>query len=357
MAEINTTINIHVDGVLYPLNKMIKEVNPVAAQPSVIDQIATPSGKGFYTGDIFKMIKRPQVDSTASVKRGGLGGFVGASSQELHSVFVGKTNREDNIVFNEADLAKLKEAKGGNIIALETGNFIITGRELDTKILLTKLQDEADGVKLFTAVNAATGLPAGNQPTAAVTNIATAITAIDGGKRVISISDAELDKEIDGRLQIIRAGVQYLFSLGTEDNTEADYAYSINGFATNRLKLLSNYKNNVKLKEKDTQRFIQVSGANAANITGIVGYLDNDIAVLQTNQLKKGTKYALMTDRVLVRDLDPEAQYIGKVRDAAVTVDRDGNTVALKPNERLMQYLQGRTQAVRYASEAFFITD
>lgn len=356
MAEINTTINVSVDGKLYPLNKMIKEVTPVAAQKSVIDEIATPSGKGFYTGDILKMIKRPQVTSTAASARGQIGGFVGATSQELHSVFIGKTTREDNIVFNESDLLKLKEGKGGNIIALEAGNFIITGRELDAHDLLEKLKSEAKNVKLFTAVDSTTGLATGTQPTQSTFDFASCIGLVQNGKRVFSIDESELDAEIDNRIKLVRECVQYLNEIGTPENLEGDlYPYSINGFQTSSIKVLSTYRNNLKLKEKDTQRFVNISGPNSANITGIVGYIDNDIAILQTNQLGSDVFYAIMTNRVIARDLDPSQQYIGKVRDSAAVVMKDGTTKNLKPNERLMQFLQARTQGIRYAEEAFFI--
>ena len=86
MAQINTTINVmDQDGKLYPLNARIKEFSPVASQPAIIDEVAQHTGKGFYTGDIIKSVKRTQSDSAAAKKLGGVGGFKGASSQNMHT--------------------------------------------------------------------------------------------------------------------------------------------------------------------------------------------------------------------------------------------------------------------------------
>ncbi len=355
MSEINTTINIHVDGNLYPLNKTIKEVSAVASQPSAIDEVAKPIGNGFKTGDILKKIKRAQVSSVAATKIGGVGGFAGASSQELHSVPVTKQSREDNIVYNEADLTKLGEA-GRNIdlLAAEVADFIITGRELDLKELLAQAKTKSLAVKLHTAFDATTGLPTGAQPADGDGTFAKAITAIQGGRRNVAV--ANFDENIGTRLNLVRECINYLHTLGTPKNsTEELYLYSINGHLMTNIKVLASYADNVKLKEEGTQRFISVASNTMANMTGIVGYIDNGVKVVSTAQMAKETKYVISTDRVFARDLDPNQQYIGKVRDAAAVVMKDGSTKNLKPNERLLQFLQARTWAVRYPEEIFFL--
>ena len=353
MAEINTVINIRLqNGELIALNKRIKEVAPVASQPSIIDEISQKSGKGFWTGDLIKKVKRAQVESTAAGAVNGVGGFTGASSQNVHNVFIGKTYREDNIVFNEIDIMKLKEGKGGDIVAQETGDFIITGRELDTKVLLAEAKTQATALKLHTAFDANTK-PTGVQPAQGGTDFATAVVAIRAGRRVVIIDN--LDAEIDTRIKSIRECVQYLNEMGTEGNAEKNYLFSINGHSLDTIKVLGRYRDIVKIKEKDTSNFINVSGAVQRNITGLVAYIDNLVKVLQTNQLPSSTAYAVMTSRIIRRDLDSSNQYIGTIRDSAAVVMKDGSTKNLKPNERLMQFFQGRTQAIVFAEEVFFI--
>lgn len=355
MAEINTTLNISFeDGKLIALNERIKETNPVASQPSAIDEVTMKSGNGFYTGYVTKKIKRAQSDSTAATKVGGVGGFVGASSQQLHKVFIGKTYREDNIVYNEQDLIKLKEGKGGDIVALETGDFLITGRELDLKSLLADLKTKAAAAKLHSAFDA-NGAPTGTQTAQTAYKEADALAAIKAGLRVVGISD--LDEAVGTRLHLLRAGIQYLNSMGTAKNSaEEKYLFSINGHALNTIKVLAAYEDAVAIKDGVTTNFINVTPDTMRNITGMVGYIDNSVKVILTNQLDAETHYVILTNRVFRRDLDESAQYIAKVRDAASVVMKDGTSVNLKPNERLVQFYQGRAQGVVYFEEAFFIT-
>lgn len=353
MAEINTVINIRdEEGNLIALNTRIKEVKPVASQPSIIDQITTQSGKGFYTGDIIKKVKRSQVDSTAAAAKGGVGGFKGASSQNVHKVFIEKKYREDNIIWNEIDLTKLSEAKNGNIVAMEAADFLITGRELDAKELIASLKTKATAAKLHTAFDA-NGKPTGNQPAQAGNTFAQAVTAIKAGKRVITL--ANFDEETNTRLELIREGVQYLNEMGTAANTESGYLFSINGNALSSIKILTRYRDAVKIKDKGTTNFINVNGSTMRNITGMIGYIDNLVEVLVTNQLPSTTKYAIVVDRALVRDLDQTTQYIGRVRDTGSVKMADNSVVNLKPNERLLQFMQGRSQGVVFWEEAFFL--
>lgn len=352
--EINTTINIHVNGELYPLNTLIKEVNPVASQPSILDQVAKPSGKGFYTGDLFKSIKRTQVEGGAASKLGGASGFVGATSQEFHKVFVGKTEREDNIIIDEVDLAKLVEGKGGGqVVAREVANFIITGRETDLKDLLAKAHTEAAAVKLHTAFDNK-GLPSTAQPATTGTTTANIIADIKAGRRINAIANLEESKTT--RIDVLRAAIAYLNKLGGTKSAEKGYLYAINGFELSRIKVLTDYENAVSITDEVSQNYITVSTNTMRNITGIVGLIDNKVEVLLTNQMPATSAYAIMTDRVFVRDLDPTQQYIGKVRDAAsVVLKGDTNATNLRPSQRLIQFQQARTQGVRYAEEIIFI--
>lgn len=354
MSKINTTLNITFeDGKLIALNERIKETNPVASQPSALDEVTQKSGNGFYTGYITKKIKRDQVDSTAATKVGGVGGFKGASSQQLHKVFIGKTYREDNIVYNEQDLIKLKEGKGGDIVALETGDFLITGRELDLQTLVAEAKTLAAAAKLHSAFDA-NGAPTGTQPTQTAYKEADAIAAIKGGKRVVEVEN--FDEAVGTRLHLIRAAIQYLNSMGTAKNTaEAGYLFSINGHALNTIKVLGAYDDVVAIKDGVTTNFINVTPDTMRNITGMVGFIDNAVKVILTNQLASASKYAIMTNRVFRRDLDESAQYIAKVRDSASVVMKDGTTVNLKPNERLVQFYQGRAQGVVYFEEIIFL--
>lgn len=355
MATINTSINIrNEDGTLIDLKTRIIAVKPVTSQPSIIDEIAKPSGEGFYTGDVKKKVKRAQVDSKTNTAVGGLGGFVGATSQNVHSVPVSKTYREDNIVVNEIDIKKLSEGKG-DLVAMETGDFIITGRELDLKLLLADAKTKAAANLLHTAFDANTK-PTGAQTAQAATTLAGAIAAIDLGTRVVQIDAADLDKEIDTRLKLLRKFIAYLNTMGSVKNpVEELYLFSINGHSLDTIKVIGAYEDVVKIKEKDTTNFINVNGSVMKNITGMVGYIDNMVKVMMTNQMPADTVYAVMTDRVFCRDLDQSSQYIGKVRDAASVVDKAGKAVNLKPNEKLVQFFQGRTQATLFQEEIFFL--
>lgn len=359
-----TIINIHVNGTLYPLNTLIKDVMPVLSQPSAINMVSKPLGDGLRTGDVFKQIRRTQTDSKVAASRGAIGGFVGATSQELHSVRLSKTSREDNIIINYTDIAKLNEAKGAGMkfLAAETGNFIITGRELDLKLLLAEAQTKALTTKLHTAFDG-DGLPSGAQPADGDGTLAKGLEAISKGRRVVSLtfdaSAGNVDETIDGRLQLLRKAIAYLNTLGTPQNgAEKDYLYSINGVSLSNIYILCNYEDNVAIKEKDTTRFINVSNNTMANITGIVGTVDNMIKIVQTNQLGAGTRYAISGNRTFGRDMDPTQQYIGTVRDtAAVIMRNDDKAYNLKPSERLLQFLQARVMGVIYDSEIFFLKD
>lgn len=354
MAEINTSINIrYQDGSLIKLNEKIIATMPVASQPSIIDEVVSNFGNGFLTGDITKQVKRAQIDSKAAAAMGGVGGFVGASSQHLHKVFIGKVYREDNIVYNETDLIKLKEGKGGDIVAKEAGNFIITGRELDLKLLLADLKAKATAGKLHTAFDA-NGAPTGAQPADGDGTFAQALTALKGGRRVLEITN--FDEKPETRLDLLVNSIAYLNTLGTDKNlTESAYAFSINGHDLSNIKILTTYMDGRSIKSTDTTNFISVNSQTERNIVGLVGYIDNKVKVLYTNQIPANTRYVVLTDRAFARDLDTTTQYIGTVRDAAAVVMKDDKAYNLKPNERLVQFYQGRRQGVVFHEEAFFL--
>lgn len=350
---INTTINIMTqDGALIPLNEKIKEVRPVASQPSIIDEITQKSGQGFYTGNVIKKVKRTQEDSKVAAALGGVGAFKEATSQNVHKVFINKFIREDNIVYNEADLKKLNEGKGVDIVAAEAGDFIITGRELDVKLLLADAKTKATALKLFSVVDTNTNAT-GAQPAASDGTFDKAIEAIKGGLRVVPVTN--FDEAVDTRLQLLRAVIQYLNEQGTDTSTEAKYPFAINGHDIATIKVITRYADAVAIKDKDTTNFINVNGSTMRNITGMIGYIDNTVKVLLSNQIPATSKYVVATNRLAVRDLDASMQYIGKVRDAAAVVIKGGTTVNLKPNERLLQFLQARTQGIVYEHEVFFL--
>ncbi len=361
--SVNTTINIQdQDGKLLDLSVMILEVKPVLSQPSVIDEISTPTGQGFFTGDILKKNKRTQAELGAANLVGGVRDFVGATSQVVAKVSVNKVYRGDQIVVSRIDLAKLRQGKGGDLVALDVADFILTGREKDAKEMLAAATTAADAMKIYTTVGTVnTGdlisvVPTGTQPTQTAATEAAALTALAGGKRSVTVTTAELAKE-GVRLALVRRAIQYLNQLGSAKSAEALYPFSINGLPLNSLRILSDYFNIVSIKDGISTNFISVtSEATMRTIAGLVGYIDG-VKVIQTNQIGATDVYKVMSNRVIARDLDAQTQYLGVVKEATTVKMADGTVKAVGPSDMVVQLEQGRTQAPVYFEEIFTILE
>ncbi len=353
MPNINTTLNLRVDGELYPLNTLIKQVEPALSQPSAVDLLTTNSGKGFYTGDYLKIIHRKQFETSASSARGDVADFIGATTPELHKVFIQKLSRADHIIINEADIFKLQEGKGPALLGTYAANFILDGKEEDLKLLYAEAYTQALTNRLHISFDT-NGLPATTQPAQGNGTEEQAKAVIEQGRRVVPLLDP--DETAYTRMDVIRRAISYLNTLGTERNVESNYLFSINGLPLSSIVVTMPYLDNTSLKDRETNRFINVMNMPNANMTGIVSYIDNAVRIIITNQIPSNTHFVIHSDRAFVRDLDPQQQYIGKVRDVSTVKMRNGEVRNIAPNERDISYLQARTYAPVFSEEMFFIT-
>lgn len=350
MAYDKKTINLRTqDGLQIDLTKILLATEPVLSQPSILGRVTSPTGRGFTGGQILKKSKRSQTEYSPVTADKITSGFVGASAQHVGSVNIEKIYRQDNIIGSKIDYAKLKEGKGGDLIALDVADFIITGRELDLKQLLTDAQTGADAMKLYTAKDA-NGAPTGAQPVQADVTTAEAIKAIKAGKRTVTATD--LDANEDNVMNIIRAILTYANELGSDKSPEALYDYAINGVSLDKLVILTNYAGAVSIKDKFTTTFIDLSSAGSRKYNGIVAQIDT-VPVIITNQLGVKARFRIMSNRVLAYDLDPMSQYLGVVAqgDGRAIKLANGEVVNVKPSEVTVALEQGRAMGVKYFEE------
>ena len=173
-----------------------------------------------------------------------------------------------------------------------------------------------------------------------------------------AIIATDLDDPVkpDNRLNVIREGLFYLNRIGAPKSIEPLYAYSINGIPLGSIAILTDYEGASRIKDSFTTAFIDMNNASSRTYNGIVGLVDT-VPVFITNQLGTKVGYHIMSKgRVIVRDLDPNVQYLGVVTQGngmAVKL-RDGTTVNVKPSEFVVALEQGRAMGVKYFEE--FIT-
>lgn len=349
------TINLREqDGSLLDLTTKIVAVEPTLSQESAVDKVAKSVGAGFMAGNIVKKSKRSQTEYAATTADKITSGFVGASAQTVQSYPLGKIYRQDNIIGSRIDYAKLKEGKGGNMTAMEIADFILTGKELDLKALLAEGRTKSAAMKIYTAVDA-TGAATGAQPAATGTDAAAALVDIKAGLRNVTATDMN-DTNTMG---LVRAAIGYLNKLGSAKSIETVYPWSINGLPLNKQAILTDYSHVSLLKDSFTRTVIDMSNPNAVlNFTGLVGFIDT-VPVILTNQLDTKEAFVITSTRAMLRDLDPESQFLGVVSQGngqAVKLAND-EVVNVKPSEVVVALEQGRILGTPYFEEMFFIKD
>ncbi len=356
------TINLSdaTTGELIPLGQQIKIVGSTLNIPSVLNEIAKPSGRGAMPGWLLKKNKRTQTKQIERTALGSTSGFKGANAQVIDRVFVERITREDNIIVSRLDIAKLREGQGGDIVAQETADFLLTARELDLKDLLGDVRTKAKAAKIYTSVANATAnaiyatKPSGNQPTLADNTIAKNIEAINGGLRIAQVDDAAL-ATTDARIKLIRAIFGYANKLGSDASAEAFYPFSINGIPLNSLKVLTDYINCVAIKDSFTTTVINLNNpGDTRNLNGLVGFIDT-VKVLITNQKNKDDLYNIVSDRIIVRDMCEIVNYVGTIKEGTSIILSDGTTKNVKPSEMVVQFESARLQGSYYHEEFWAI--
>lgn len=355
MAYDKTTINLRrQDGTLLDLSKIILQVEPTMSQPSMLGKVVSPTGRGFTGGEIAKKSKRTQTEYSPVTADKITSGFVGASAQHVGSVIIQKIYRSDNIIGSKVDYTKLNEAKGGDLLAQEVADFIITGRELDLKQLLKDATLQADAMNLYTTKDAL-GAPTGAQPAQADTTTVEAIKAIKAGKRHVTALD--MDANEDNARLIIEAIIDYLVRLGADNSPEALYDYAINGIPLNKIVILTTYAGAKSIKDKFTNVYMKLSDAGR-NYNGLVASIDT-IPVYITNQMGVKARFKILSNRVFAYDLDPATQYLGVVSQGAGQAVKlaNGDVVNVKPSEVVMALEQGRAMGVKFFEEFFTVDE
>lgn len=349
------TINLRdQSGQTLDLTVKILELAPTLNNPSAIDKLAKAIGNGFTAGDIVKKSKRSQTKYTPANATDITSGFVGASAQSVSKVSIGKVYRQDNIIVSRVDLEKLKEGKGGEMVAMEIADFILVGKELDLKELLEEVTTQSKSMKIYTAIDA-TGAPTGAQPAQSATDVASAITAVKGGRRHVIATDLS----VDNTLGLLRTGISYLNRLGAPKSAESLYPFSINGLPFNSIAVVTDYEHVSLIKDSFTRTVIDLSNPNTTlNFTGLVGYIDT-VPVIMTNQLGVKEAFKVMSVRSMVRTLDPVTQFLGVVSNGngqAVKLAND-TVVNVKPSEAVIALEQGRAMGAKYFEEVISIDE